>query len=56
LRGCSLGVTSGVYDNTLDLTLISSYNPNFLNFPAIGSNVAAAESALIAGIAGAGPT
>ena len=48
--GFPLGVTSGVYDNTLDLTLASSYNPAFLNSPAIGGNVAAAEAALIAGI------
>jgi hypothetical protein len=28
--GFPLGVTSGVYDNTLDMTLASSYNPAFI--------------------------
>ena len=28
--GFPLGVTSGTYDNTLDLTLASSYNPLFI--------------------------
>ncbi|MBS0195197.1 MAG: CHRD domain-containing protein [Planctomycetes bacterium] len=39
------GVTSGSYDNTLNLTLASSYNPAFLT--ARGGSVAAAESFLI---------
>jgi hypothetical protein len=42
--GFPLGVTSGVYSNTLDLTLASSYNPAF-----VGTNtIAAAEAALVA--------
>lgn len=47
--GFPLGVTSGTYDDTLDLTMASSYNPAFVT--AQGS-VANAESALLAGIAG----
>jgi hypothetical protein len=43
-----LGVTSGTYDRTLDLTLASSYNPAFV--AAIGT-VAEAEAALLAGLA-----
>jgi len=43
-----LGVTSGTYFNTLDLTLASSYNPAFVT--AQGS-VGAAEAALAAGLA-----
>ena len=46
--GFPLGVTSGFYDNTLDLTLASSYNPAFVT--ANGGSVAAAEAALIAGM------
>jgi hypothetical protein len=42
--GFPLGVTSGTYDNTLDLTSASSYNPAFVT--AAGS-VGAAETALI---------
>ena len=42
--GFPLGVTSGVYDSTLDLTLASSYNPAFVT--ASGS-VGAAEARLI---------
>src|SRR5439155_23025204 len=30
ISGFPLGVTSGTYDNTLDLTLASSYNPVFV--------------------------
>jgi hypothetical protein len=41
-------VTSGTYDNTLDLTQASSYNPAFVT--AEGS-VPNAEAALLAGIA-----
>jgi hypothetical protein len=44
-----LGVTSGSYDNTLDLTSASSYNPAFVS--ANGGTPASAESALVAGIA-----
>ena len=44
-----LGVTSGTYDNTLNLTLASSYNPAFVT--ANGGTPASAEAALLAGIA-----
>jgi hypothetical protein len=44
-----LGVTSGTYDQTLDMTLASSYNPAFIT--ANGGTTASAESALFAGIA-----
>jgi hypothetical protein len=47
--GFPLGVTSGTYDNTFDLTLASSYNPAFVT--AAGGTVASAESALLAGMA-----
>jgi hypothetical protein len=46
--GFPLGVTSGVYDNTLDLTLLTSYNPAFVT--ANGGTAASAEAALIAGM------
>jgi hypothetical protein len=47
--GFPLGVTSGVNDFTLDLTLGSSYNnPQFLN--ANGGTVASEEAAFIAGL------
>ena len=46
--GFPLGVTSGSYDNTLDLTLLSSYNPAFV--AANGGTAASAEAALIAGM------
>jgi hypothetical protein len=44
--GFPLGVTSGTYDNTLDMTLASSYNPAFLTAITIPS----AEAALLAGM------
>jgi hypothetical protein len=44
-----LGVTSGTYDNTLDLTLASSYNPAFVT--ANGGTTASAETALATGLA-----
>jgi hypothetical protein len=44
-----LGVTAGAYDQTLDLTQASSYNPAFVT--ANGGTVAGAEAALLAGIA-----
>jgi hypothetical protein len=47
--GFPLGVTSGAYDNTLDLTLASSYNPAFVT--ANGGTPTSAEAALLAGIA-----
>jgi len=43
--GFPLGVTSGTYDNTLDLSLASSYNPAFVT--AHGGTVATAEPVLI---------
>ncbi len=47
--GFPLGVTAGAYDNTLDLTLASSYNPSFV--AANGGTTAGAEAALVAAIA-----
>jgi hypothetical protein len=47
--GFPLGVTSGTYDNTLDLTLSSSFNPAFIT--ANGGTPATAEAALASGIA-----
>jgi hypothetical protein len=47
--GFPLGVTSGAFDSTLDLTLASSYNPAFVT--ANGGTPASAEAALLAGIA-----
>jgi hypothetical protein len=44
-----LGVKSGTYDNTLDLNLLSSYNPAFISM--YGGTVASAEPVLIAGLA-----
>lgn len=43
------GVTFGTYDNTLDLTLASSYNPSFVS--ANGGTTASAELALMSGAA-----
>ena len=45
--GFPLGVTSGTYDNTLDLTLASSYNPAFVTDE---GGVPQAEAALIAAL------
>src|SRR5439155_25683639 len=42
--GFPLGVTSGTYDHTLDLTLASSFNPAFIT--ANGGTAASAEAAL----------
>lgn len=47
--GFPLGVTSGTFDNTFDMTLSSSYNPAFVT--ASGGTVALAEAALFAGMA-----
>ena len=44
--GFPLGVTSGTYSNTLDLTLASSYNPSYIT--ANGGTTASAEAALAA--------
>jgi hypothetical protein len=46
--GFPLGVTSGTYDSTLDLTSLSSYNPAFVT--ANGGTVASAEAALAFGL------
>jgi hypothetical protein len=46
--GFPIGVTSGTYDNTLDLTSLSSYNPAFVT--ANGGTVASAEAALAFGL------
>src|SRR5438105_4941269 len=49
--GFPLGVTSGSYNNTLDLTQASSYNPAFITSAFDPPHtVAGAEAALIAGI------
>lgn len=46
--GFPLGVTSGTYDNTFDLTLASSWNPTFIT--ANGGTTASAEAALFLGM------
>lgn len=46
--GFPLGVTSGTYTHTFDLTLSSSYNPSFVT---ANGGVAGAEAALLAGLA-----
>jgi hypothetical protein len=47
--GFPLGVTSGTYDSTLDLTQATSYNPAFVT--AQGGTIALAEVALATGMA-----
>ena len=47
--GFPLGVTNGVYTNTLDLTLSSSWNTAFIN--GNGGTIAGAEAALAAAMA-----
>jgi len=47
--GFPLGVTSGTYSNTFDLTLLSSFNPAFV--AANGGTAASAEAALASGFA-----
>ena len=47
--GFPIGVTSGTYNNTLDLTLASSYNPAYVT--AHGGTTAGAEVALAAAMA-----
>ena len=47
--GFPIGVTSGTYINTLDLTLSSSYNPSYIT--ANGGTTASAEAALVSAIA-----
>lgn len=46
--GFPLGVTSGSYSQTFDMTLASSYNPAFIT--SHGGTVSSAEAALFAGI------
>jgi hypothetical protein len=46
--GFPLGVTSGTYFNTLDMTLMSSYNPAFIT--ANGGTIASAQGVLFTGI------
>ena len=46
--GFPIGVTSGSYNNTLDMTLASSYNPAFIT--ANGGTTAGAEAALLSGL------
>lgn len=46
--GFPLGVTSGTYDQTFDLTLLSSYNPAYVT--ANGNTAAGAEAALFAAL------
>ncbi len=46
--GFPLGVTSGAYDASFDLTMASSFNANFINNN--GGTPASAEQALIAGM------
>jgi CHRD domain-containing protein/PEP-CTERM motif-containing protein len=45
--GFPLGVTSGTYDNTLDLTSASSFNPSFVSTH--GGTLSGAEAALAGG-------
>lgn len=47
--GFPIGVTSGTYDNTLDLTLASSWNPSYIT--ANGGTTASAEAALASSLA-----
>jgi hypothetical protein len=46
--GFPSGVTSGSYDNTLDMTMASSYNPAFVT--ANGGTIPSAEAALLASL------
>jgi len=46
--GFPIGVTAGTYDNTLDMTLASSYNPAFVT--ANGGTTTTAEAALFSAI------
>ncbi|MEP7027218.1 MAG: CHRD domain-containing protein [Candidatus Eisenbacteria bacterium] len=46
--GFPIGVTSGTYDNTLDMTQASSYNPSFVT---AHTNIAGAEAFLFQAIA-----
>jgi len=46
--GFPIGVTSGSYNNTLDMTQASSYNPSYIT--ANGGTTASAEAALLAAL------
>jgi hypothetical protein len=46
--GLPIGVTSGIYDHTFDMTVPGSYNPSFIT--AKGGTVSNALNALLAGI------
>jgi hypothetical protein len=46
--GFPLGVMSGTYDHTFDMTLLSSYNPAFVSLN--GGTAASAEAALFSGM------
>ena len=46
--GFPLGMTSGTYDQTFDMSLASSYNPAFIT--ANGGTVASANAVLLAGL------
>jgi CHRD domain/PEP-CTERM motif len=46
--GFPIGVTSGIYDHTFDMSLTSSYNPAFIT--ANGGTAASAEAVLISGM------
>lgn len=46
--GFPLGVTAGVFDNTFDMTLLSSYNPAYVT--ANGGTAASAEAALFSAL------
>ena len=46
--GFPIGVTSGIYDHTFDLTLAGSWNPAFVT---ANGGIAGAEAALAAGLA-----
>ena len=48
--GFPLGVTSGAYDQTFDLTLASSFNAAFLNNLVNGGNITTARNTLFNGI------
>ena len=48
MLGFPLGVTSGTFDNTFDMTLASSFSPSYINNN--GGTPASAASALFAAI------
>jgi hypothetical protein len=48
--GFPAGATSGMYDQTFDMTMAGSYNAALLNNPAIGGSTALAQQVLFAAI------